>query len=354
MTTFDQTTINPDLHTVQMKAAADARGLPNHYVNLSIDKNLQTVKPWLRFEVNQKAFYYAKGSLLEADADRWGRAGRNVNHKAMILVADKFSTKTHLKQLGFSVPEGRFFRRRHLEEAINAYDAFRKPICVKPNKGSEGRKVFPALCDRAWYEYALRKVAEVEPNILVEESMSGAHYRFFYVYPNVVGIRLGERLHVIGDGVSSIKNLLEDKNKQRRRKNIPTHPPYEIDQVLLDFLAMQGLTPDNIPVPDQKVYLLGVSNGTAGADTIILNAEDAHPSYRTVVEQACQSVPGLHFTGMDLIIQDIRQPAAHDNHWILEANASPAILPFYYPWNDHVVDIAGFILDFLATNPDFS
>ncbi|WP_027184987.1 hypothetical protein [Desulfovibrio inopinatus] len=350
MSTSQKENFTPGPNTVVMKAAADARNIVNFYKKYKKDR-----RTWLHFEINQKQYCYANGMLLEAGVDKWGRIGLNINHEASVLVGDKFGTKTHLKERGFSVPRGLFFRRRHIDEAINAFDSFRKPICVKPNKGAEGRGVFPSIYEQQWYEYALRQVAETEPNILVEESVTGDHFRFFYIKPQIVGIRQGVPLHVIGNGVSSIKDLFAAKNAKRRERNLPFHPPYKMNQRIIDFLAMQNLTLDDILPLEQRIFLLGTSNGgKSGADTILLDKEEVHSSYCKIIEQACQSVPGLYVSGVDLIIQDIKQPAQKENHWILEMNTSPAVTGFYYPWEGKVVDVAGLILDYLAEQHVFS
>ena len=39
----------------------------------------------------------------------------------------------------------------------------------------------------------------------------------------------------------------------------------------------------------------------AGADTVLLDLKNVHPSYITIVEQACQSVEGFHFGGVDIV-----------------------------------------------------
>ncbi|WP_156921673.1 hypothetical protein [Desulfovibrio inopinatus] len=333
---------------VLMKEAADVRGLPNLY------RKFEEIKIQLRFEANKKTYYYADGVLLEAINDRWGKIGRNINHKASTLTGDKFGTKTHLKEFGFSVPEGRFFRRRHIDRAINAFNSFRKPVCVKPNRGSLGKNVFPSIYTSQWYEYALHHVAKVKPNILVKECVTGDHFRFFYISPQIAGIRQGIPFHVIGDGITTIQDLLETKNAERCKRNLPTHPPFEMDQQSLDFLAMQNLNTEDIPPIGQKVFLYGASNGTAGADTILLDKEEVHPSYCAIVEQACKSIPGVYFAGVDIIIRDRKQPASQENHWILELNMNPSLTAFYYLWKGYVVDIAGLILDFLAEGHDFS
>lgn len=332
-----------DLMATHMKAAAEERGIPTA-VKEALDSPLGKI--WLSFIVGGQEFLTARGAVFEYGRDPWGRLGRNVNHEASLLIADKYKTKKFLEDNGFSVPKGQFFRRRKIEEAYQAFDTFSGPICVKPNHGSEGHCVFPGIRDRVWYKKAIDAVAEHYPTIVIEESIEGEHFRFFYVQPDVVGIRYGLPANVIGDGVSTIAELAEAKNAERVRRALPTHPVFPIDEKVREYLERHGRSLEDVPEASERVFIQGVSNATAGADSFLL-WDEVHPSYREVVEQACAAIPGLLFSGVDIIIKDIAQPAAPGNHWFLEINSNPAISSFYYPWEGEVVDVAGKILDML-------
>lgn len=332
-----------DLMAAHMKEAVEARGIATCIKQVQGEKNSST---WLSFTLHGQEFFYANGMMLEYGTDKWGRVGRNVNHRATLLVADKHKAKTYLASKGFSVPTGKVFRRKKIEDAYQAFDAFSGPICVKPNRGSLGRCVYPALKDRNWYQDAINRVAEKYQNILIEESVEGGHFRFFYVQPEVVGIRHGIPTSVVGDGISTLEELSKTKNAERIRRNLPTHPPFPLDEDVHTFLARQGRSLDDVPAVAETVFLKGVSNAPAGADSF-LRWDEVHPSYREVVEQACKTVPGLLFSGVDIIIRDISEPAKAGNYWILEMNTSPAITSFYYPWEGDTVDVASDIVDLL-------
>jgi len=335
-----------DLMAVHMQKAAAARGIPTAIKQLADEGRTRKTDIWLNLELDGEQFFYNSGVLLGPGRDHWDRLGRNVNHDAALLLSHKYKTKEFLDEHGFSVPFGLLFRRRTLEKAFEAYDRFSGPICVKPNHGSLGKGVHPSIRDRFWYEKALRRVAENYPTIIAEDSVEGEHFRFFYVEPEVVGIRCGVPMSVVGDGVSTVAELAAAKNAERRMRALPTHPPYPIDETVVEFLGRFGHSLNDVPAPDERIYLSGVSNGSAGADTFPVS-DEVHPSYRDVVAQACQAVPGLRFAGVDLVIADKGQSATMGNHWFLEINVNPMIAGFYYPWEGEVVDIAGAILDML-------
>ena len=339
-----------DLISQKFVDAANARGIET---SVKIDATDQ--RQWLAFSVGETEYLWSIGvagtavcgcALLENHPHHWGAMGQNINREALILTCDKILAKQHLLEKGFSVPKGFMFRRRNIAEAYAAFDAFDGPICVKPNNGSLGNHVHPGITDREWYKKAIDNVAASYPKILVEESVEGSHFRFFYVHPKVVGIRHGLPMHVIGDGVSSVRQLTDARNEERRKRAIPSQMPFPVTDFMLDYLARNGWSMDDIPAASEKVYLSGASNGTAGADTILC-WDEIHPSYRELVEKACASFPGLFITGADIIIKDITQPARPDNYWLLEVNMNPAMAGFYYPREGEPVDLATKVMDML-------
>lgn len=343
MPIFEAPDAKLDLHATHVKAAAEARGIPTVTKIVQAGGKRNT---WLTFHIGGQEFFYARGMLLVQGSDDWGRIGLNVNHDAALLIGHKFRCKQYLADKGYSVPKGQFFRRRKLEDAYASFKDFSGPICVKPNHGTEGRCVFPSITDEHWFKTAIDRVAARFPNILIEESVVGEHFRFFYVEPEVVGIRCGRPCSVVGDGGASLLELANAKNAERVQRDLPTHPPFAINDAMGEYLERHGRALDDVPAAGERVFLSGVSNATAGADSYLF-WEEVHPSYREIVAKACQDLPGLHYSGVDLVIEDYTVPATDNNYWLLEFNTSPALLSFYYPWEGQKVDVAARILDML-------
>jgi D-alanine-D-alanine ligase-like ATP-grasp enzyme len=119
-------------------------------------------------------------------------------------------------------------------------------------------------------------------------------------------------------------------------------------------MSCQGLTLDDVIPNGRSVCLRNVSNHLSGGETITLQFDDVHHSYIDLVERACQSIKGLYFCGVDMVIQDIAKPATPDNHWFLELNSTPGTPAFYYPWAGDVVDVSAKILNMLKTHYPFN
>jgi len=337
-----------------MIEALEARNIDYEIIQIDYLKHFLKqrtgIKNWVKFNIGGYNYCNHQGILLREGMYQGEPLWHNINHNAAMLCADKFQTKIHLEKAGFSTPKGQFFRRRNKEKAYEYYKLTSGKQCVKPNNGSQGKKVFTGIEDEKYFRFALDGVSEQYKNIVVEDHVEGRHFRFFYVYPNVIGIREGVRMHVIGDGQQSIGSLLEEHNLERRKRALDSHKEFMVTKDVIRYLQAQNLTLDDVPAKDETVYLSGTSNGSAGAITLLHDLNDVHPSYLEITSKACQSFPGLYFSGVDLVIQDLQAPAIESNHWFLEFNTLPSIKGFYHPWEGEVVDIASFIVDFLINN----
>jgi D-alanine-D-alanine ligase-like ATP-grasp enzyme len=340
-----------DQHAAALALSLHRHGIESRVETSATNHPETPVEHWLCFDINGHEFWYKRGELIDPNKPGRGSLGLNINHQAGILVADKQATKEHLCSLGFSVPQGQKFRRRDMQKARDYYRQQAGPLCVKPNSGSLGSCVTTAISCVEQYQKALELVAKNYVSILVEESVVGDHFRFFYVEPYVIGIRQGIPLSVVGDGTQTIAGLLDMKNLQREKRNLVTHPAVPIDAQMLDFLKLQGLTPEHILPANKRVFLRASAGRSAAADSILIDTNDIHPDYLEIVSAACQSVPGLHYSGVDIIIKDKHQSASNDNHWLIELNANPGIAAFYHPWQGKTVDVGGYLVDLLGRYP---
>ncbi|MBN1006412.1 hypothetical protein [Amphritea pacifica] len=352
--------IAPDeLNKLDQHAESLARSLYNNGIDFEIKtvvirQNDSKQAHWVRFKVNGHAFLYKSGVLLDSDKGSQRTLGRNINYLSSLLVADKHLTKEHLRANNINVPRGEKFRRRNLKQALDYFEQRAYPLCVKPNNGRMGHCVTSSIVSFEQYKRALDYVAENYVNIVIEEHVEGEHFRFFYVEPNVIAIRQGIPLSVVGDGHRSISTLLDEKNQQRRKRNLVTHPTVEIDSHINHFLEAQGYSPSSVPAKNSRVFLRSSAGHSEAADTILIAPEEIHPDYLEIVAKACKSVPGLYYSGVDIVIKDKSQPASDDNYWLIELNANPGLSPYYYPWVGDKVDVCKNLINLISQKYPFS
>lgn len=332
-----------DQHSVCIRAAARRKGIEVTEVVRSIRAD-KPVARWLRFTIGNSVFYYRAGVLRMA-APEGPRETVHINGRAVLHTWNKARTKQALAAAGVSLPAGRVFDRSQMAEAADYIAGLGGELCVKPNLGKQGLLVFPerrGSAAVAAFQYVAARVSE----ILVEENVPGDVIRYYYVRPRAVGAKISRPANVVGDGRSTIFMLIAEKNREKVARKLPGVFPIVVDHEVLAILDRRRLALGSIPLDGERIPLRLTSSSEAGSDSIEC-ADVAHSSYARQVEAACDAIPGLQIAAIDMKVRDMRVPAAPGNHWILEINSSPGVLPYHYPWEGRPQDVSGAVIDLL-------
>lgn len=278
-------------------------------------------------------------------ADDRGWPGALVNGRSAPLSDDKHRTKERLAEAGIPTPPGRLFAPGEVGAALEFAADCTGELCIKQNRGANGALVFPGLRDAMAIVEACRTVAAHGRDILVEESIAGEAWRFFYVQPDVVGVKLGRPASVLGDGRRTIGELVKALHAERARRQVVGHTMAIPDGPLrVAMLEKQGVTMASTPRAGVRVFLNPMSNGAQGADSLSLPGA-LHPSYAERMRDAFEAMPDLVIAAADVIVRDRAAPAGDDNFAVLEINTGPSLTPFHHPWEGPVQDICGPIID---------
>ena len=136
--------------------------------------------------------------------------------------------------------------------------------------------------------------------------------------------------HVIGDGVSTISQLVAQKNENPLRGHDHRFPLEKIQITATEklMLDVQGYTEQSIPEKDVKVNLRENSNVSTGGDSI--DVTDEMPEiYKNIAEKAADALQ-VKITGVDILIEDLNNSLG-EKYSIIEANFNPAMLFHLYP-----------------------
>ncbi|MBN9425894.1 MAG: cyanophycin synthetase [Burkholderiales bacterium] len=238
---------------------------------------------------------------------------------------DKDLTKRLLQGCGVPVPEGRL-----VDNAADAWAAAEEigvPVVVKPYDGNHGRGVFTNLFTRQEVEAAWEVAKEEGSGVIVERFMLGNEHRLLVVGNRVVAAAKGESAIVIGDGRSTVLQLIDAQlNSDPRRGGTEDHPLnlVRIDSAAQIELARQQCTPESVPAIGQAVLIQ--RNGNVAFDV----TDEIHPSVAAHAVLAARAV-GLDIAGIDLVAQDISRPLAAQGGAIVEVNAGPGLLMHLKP-----------------------
>lgn len=303
----------------------------------------------LRIGIGAAMFGFTAGALRRIDPPSPDGPARHINGAARDLIRAKHGTKQSLAARGVTwVPEGRRFAADAVEAALAYAASLGGPVVVKPDRGSQGLNVAidltePAAIRRAFLHAAAGRGGDA---VVVERSLSGEMFRFFYAAPRVAGIRISRPPSVIGDGATSIAGLVAAKNAERLRRDAPGHYPIPLGAEVDAYLARSGRTRDSVPAAGEWVTLRLLPNASVGGDFVNVARDAFDSSYIARVEDTCARL-GLMVAGLDTIIADRAQPASAATFAILEINNAPGIVTYAKPWEGPPYDVAGALVDLM-------
>lgn len=238
---------------------------------------------------------------------------------------DKDLTKALLQSCGVPVPEGCM-----VESAEGAWEAANEiglPVVIKPCDGNHGRGVFIELSHREEIESAYQVALKEGTGVLVEQYIAGTEHRLLIVGGQLVAATRGDSVSIIGDGVSTIAELIESQiNSDPRRGTTEDHPlnMIRLDSAAKIEIARQGYRSDSI-VPS-GIEVLIQRNGNHAFDV----TDQVHPSTASIASLAARVV-GLDIAGIDLVTSDISRPLNEQGGAIVEVNAGPSLLMHIKP-----------------------
>ncbi len=252
-----------------------------------------------------------------------------------LIMENKTVTKKVLKEAGFRVPGGAEFSS--MEEAVKAYPRFaEQAFVIKPKSTNYGLgiTIFKEGASLEDYQAGLAIAFREDSSVLVEEFMPGTEYRFFVINGEVQAIMLRVPANVIGDGIRTVKELVEEKNNDPLRGTNHRAPLELIQLGELEQLMLkeQGLTIESVPQANQIVYLRENSNISTGGDSIDMTDEFSE-AYKKIAVSAVEAL-GAKISGIDLIIPDKEIDPTTDKkaYGIIEANFNPAMHMHVYPF----------------------
>ena len=271
------------------------------------------------------------------------------NYVSVLLMENKVMTKKILEQKNINTPPGKEYN-----DASNAFEEFEyyknKAIVIKPKSTNFGIgiTILKENDNKDQFERAVEIAFEHDKTILIENFISGKEYRMFVIDDKVEGILQRVPANVLGNGSSSINQLVTEKNKGSLRGKGYRTPLEKIAMGEAEhiFLKTQGLDFDFIPNEGEVVYLRENSNISTGGDSLDFT-DEMHPSYKDIAIKAAKAL-NVKVTGLDMMVDDISIPANKNNYSIIEMNFNPAIHIHCHPFKGKNRQLNGKMLDALG------
>jgi cyanophycin synthetase len=260
----------------------------------------------------------------------------------------KDDCKAFLSTLGFPVPQGGIAVT--VGEALDIADRIGYPVAVKPVAGHKGIGVTADVQNPDEVEFAFDRAVDAIPDeqsteVIVEKSIKGSDFRLLCVNGRFVAATERRPASVVGDGYSTIAQLIERENRKPARIDTPTSPLGKIisDESMERYLDEQGLSIDSILERDRTVYLRKVANLSAGGLSIDAT-RTVHPDNIILAQDIAQHFR-LTCLGIDVIAQSLAKSWKSGNFGIIEINAAPGISMHLRPAVGESVDVPSHILE---------
>jgi cyanophycin synthetase len=263
------------------------------------------------------------------------------------LAGDKNMTKKLLDESGVPVPRGIVVR--DVEEAVRGAKRLRYPLVTKPLDGNHGRGVTIGILDEEQLRFGFTEAqAQAKGrDVIVEQFFEGNDHRILVVGGKMVAVAERIPAQVAGDGISTIRQLVAQMNRDPRRgdghENVMTR--IRIDSHVEEFLARSGRTPDSISEADEVVQLRATANLSTGG-TAVDRTNEIHPDNAEIARRAALII-GLDVCGVDFVCPDIGRSVRETGGGVIEVNAAPGLRMHIEPSEGAPRDVAKPIIEML-------
>ncbi|MHA6247707.1 cyanophycin synthetase [Pontibacter sp. CAU 1760] len=240
---------------------------------------------------------------------------------AVEIACDKKATKDMLQDAGIPVPKGRtVYTQDELKKAVNWLGY---PLVIKPLDGNHGKGASININNMQDALEGLEIAQAYSEGVLVEQFIEGFDFRILVVNGKFVAAAKRTPAMVTGDGVSSIRQLIEKENEDPRRGigHEKSLTKIDVEKTTLNLLEKKGLGLDTVVAAGEVVYLKDTANiSTGGTATDVTDLVDP---YNILMAERIAGIIGLDICGIDVMTSDIAIPLNETRGAVLEVNAAP-------------------------------
>ena len=234
-----------------------------------------------------------------------------------------------------------FFKKQKIPHAagISFYNPFSAlsfakkhsyPFVIKPDVGGFSRGSFFPLRSKKELLKAAFKVKFYWLKSVIEEYLEGRNYRVVAAYGKIVAVTRRHPAHVVGNGKSTVLQLIKRENKIRKRMKLyPVMHPISPKAALAD--------PEYIPKKGEYVRLGNKVSLASGG--ILENLDIRIPKKNAEMLLSTLSALNANVFGIDIICEDITKDFDKQKCIFLELNSRPYLIMHKYSRNGNHLDL---------------
>lgn len=258
------------------------------------------------------------------------------------IALHKYRTYKLASDAGYSVPFTRLVTDLDLisDDELEAMLHRYKKLIVKPEDKALSKGLTLNIQTLDELKKALKYAHEFSSSCVIQQQVYGEEIRFTILDGKVVAALLRQTARVVGDGVSTIAQLIKRENQQRESLHFTYLSYPQLNDSLVDA---ELLSSDRIP-DISEVVELNNSTMIKGGCSVYDVLGDVHSSYLPDIERLVKHL-GAGFIVADIFCVDYTQPASKDNHWLIEFNSAPVLKMYYSCRDDRQFDVITHIVD---------
>lgn len=269
----------------------------------------------------------------------------STSHSAVEIACDKERCRNLLKSMSVPIAEGAAIGS--LDELKHLVESLGYPLVIKPVNGNQGRGITADIATFEQAEKAFEFASTISERVIVERYIPGFDYRLLMVDGKLAAAAKRTPPHVVGDGKSTVQQLIDEVNRDPKRgdghENVLTK--IQVGPAATNILSKKNYTLNTVLGSNEILYLDYAANLSKGG-----TAEDVtdhlHPDVVKVSERVSK-ITGLDICGIDLMAQTLTKPLAKTGGVVLEVNAAPGFRMHLAPSKGVPQNVASPVMDML-------
>lgn len=251
------------------------------------------------------------------------------------ICKDKHQTEEYLNYMSLPTLKSRSFTYKEKELAKNFLEKNSgETFVLKPLKLASGKGIIFNVdkdnFDKAYEESVkIQKSRNItEPSFILQSFLDGFDLRVCIVEGKYSCALWRVQPHIVGDGKSTVKELVDQKNNERNKSVYFKRFLYEIDEEVLIMLKSQNKDAHSVLKNGEVIFMSNLGNLAAGAESVDVTNRISE-NLIDIAIRAVAAIPGLHTAGVDILSKDFEGNDGYIIEINTNANHKVHYLPYY-------------------------
>lgn len=248
-----------------------------------------------------------------------------------IISNDKLLTEQFLSYAGVKTPDTKFFKPNEYLKAVEFVQSQNVKCVLKPKDLRQSLGAFRDVditnLKSAWDKnLRVQKQYKVKnPLVIIQKQVDGLELRITVLEGKADTATLRAPGHIVGDGQSTIEELINRKNENRKKNNFHYKNPFKFNKDLEASLENKNLSLESVLDIDEYLILYPTTSISTGRDNIEIS-DFINPNIFKQAEEAVAAIPNVHTAGVDIMISSLDAIEGT----VLEVNQNPAFQVNYF------------------------